>query len=49
MYLNIYLHVQLCDIFSHIDFESDLNPLLEVSICLVTSSCIQFDDLDACK
>ena len=26
-YLIIYLYVQLCDIFSHIDFESDLNYL----------------------
>ena len=40
MYLNIYLYVQLGDIFSHIDFESDLNPLLEVSICLMISSSI---------
>ena len=26
-YLIIYLFVQLCDIFNHIDFESDLNYL----------------------
>ena len=27
LFVIIYLFVQLCDIFSHIDFESDLNYL----------------------
>ena len=37
-YLIIYVLVILCDIFSHIDFESDLNNLLGISTYLMRTS-----------
>ena len=37
-YLVIYIFVLLCDTFRHIDFESDLNSCLEVSMHLMRTS-----------
>ena len=47
-YLFIYLVVQLWDIFSHIDFESDLNYLFGSFNILNEAWLYSFNDLDDC-
>ena len=48
-YLTIYLFVQMWDIFSRIDFESDLNYLFGSFNILIVIQLYAFNDPDAWK